>query len=294
MKSDAMKKKTCLITGANSGIGYEMALALADHGAAVVLWCRDTQKAEAAREKIIRESGNTNIDLILADMGELDAIRAGAAAFMQKHQKLHVLINNAGLMMSAKLKSSSGFEKMWAVNFLGPCLLTRLLLEYLKKSAPARVINVSSAAHQMGRISFDRMDFESAAGGFQAYANSKLALNMFTYELARRLEGTDVTVNAFHPGVAATHIGHGENGRFFKFLYSIASPFFITAKKGAETGIHLAMSPEMKNKTGGYYVKMKLKKSSPVSYREGIQEKLWKYAEKTIKFANPAEKPLVV
>ncbi len=201
-----MKDKVVLVTGANSGIGRAASLALAKMGATVVMVARNKERGEAARSEIIRESQNSSVDLLLADLSSLESVRQLATEFQKKYAKLHVLINNAGLFNQRRHVTMDGYEDTFATNYLAPFLLTNLQLDLLKASAPSRIINVSSVGHYNGHINFDDLNLEKEYGGWKAYGQSKLALVLFTHELAKKLQGTSVTVNAVHPGTVATNI----------------------------------------------------------------------------------------
>src|SRR6266480_4881819 len=196
----SMQGKVCVVTGANSGIGKATAMGLAQMGATVVMICRDPAKGEEAQHEIKEKSGNDAIDLMLADLTSQASIRQLAENIQQRYQQLHVLINNAGGVNLTRRGTSDGFEATFAVNYLAPCPLTNLLLDKLKASSPARIVNVSSESHQSGYITMDDLEFEKGYRLMRAYGQSKLALVLFTYELARRLQGAGVTANCLHPG----------------------------------------------------------------------------------------------
>ena len=275
----SMKGKICMITGANSGIGKATAIALARMNATLVIVCRNRERGEPALKEIIEKSGNSHIDLLLCDLSSLDSVRKLAATFKSKYQNLHVLINNAGVMLSKRTLSVDGFEMNFAVNFLAPFLLTNLLLDTLKKSAPSRIINVASAAHKYGTIDFDDLQGEHKKSRFMGlYGDSKLALILFSYELSKRLQGTGITLNTVHPGVVNTNLGvdrtHPKKG--------IVRRFFKKPEKGAETSIYLASSPEVEGITGKYFANKKEQKSSDDSYNETLRKKLWNIASKMV------------
>jgi NAD(P)-dependent dehydrogenase (short-subunit alcohol dehydrogenase family) len=207
-----MQGKVCMVTGSNSGIGKETALGLAQMGATVVMVCRNRARGEAAQSDIKTKSGNHAVDLLLADLSSQQSIRQLVENFKQHYTQLHVLINNAGVFMLTRRATVDGLEMMFAVNYLAPFLLTNLLLDMLKASAPARIVSVSSGAHEAGYIKMDDLQAERHYRPMRAYGQSKLALVLFTYELARRLEGTGVTANCLHPGFVATSIGQGGLG----------------------------------------------------------------------------------
>ncbi len=268
--------KVCIVTGANSGIGKATALGLAQMGATVVMVCRDQTRGEEAQKEIKTMSGNDAIDLMLADLTSQESIRQLAENIQQHYQQLHVLINNAGVVNLTRRETSDGFEMMFAVNYLAPFLLTNLLLEKLKASAPARIINVSSDSHQAGYIKLEDLQSEKQYKFMRSYGQSKLALVLFTYELARRLQGTGVTVNCLHPGFVATNIGQsgvGSVGRgITKLIFSILG---ISPEEGAKTSIYLASSPEIEGVTGKYFAKSIPIRSAPISYDETLQRQLW-------------------
>ena len=267
-----MEGKICLITGANSGIGYATAIGLAKLNANVIMVCRNKERGEPAQKEIIEKTGNKHVDLLLCDLSSLDSIRNLIAEFKTKYQNLHVLINNAGVMLSKRELSVDGFEMNFAVNFLAPFLLTNLLLDTLKKSTPSRIINVASAAHKFGTIDFEDLQGENKKHRFMGlYGDSKLALLLTSYELSRRLEGTGVTLNTIHPGVVNTNLGVDR----LKPKKGIVRRFFKRPEKGAETSIYLASSPEVEGITGKYFINKQEQKSSEDSYNEEYAKKLW-------------------
>ena len=267
-----MEGKICIITGANSGIGKATAIGLAKMGATIVMMSRNKERGEEAQKEIIKLTGNKKVDLILCDLSSQESIRKFVSEFKSKYQKLHVLINNAGVMLSKRGISVDGFEMNFAVNHLAPFLLTNLLLDALKKSAPSRIINVSSAAHRMAKIDFDDLQSEKRKYRLmKIYGASKLALMLFSYELSRKLEGTSVTVNTLHPGVVNTNLGQDQSS----FSKGFAKLFFKKPEKGAETSIYLASSQEVEGITGKYFAKKQQKQSSEESYNEDYAERLW-------------------
>lgn len=265
-----------MITGSNSGIGRATAMGLAKMGATVIMVCRDQNKGEAARDEIVRLSGakKENVDLMLADLASVESVRGLANTFLQRYQKLHVLINNAGLILGERSVTKDGLETTFEVNYLSHFLLTNLLLEVLKASAPSRIINVSSGAHTGGHMNFDDLQGEKAYGGMRAYSQSKLAQVLFTYELARKLRGTGVTVNCVHPGLVNSNWGRNSAGALSVAL-KFAGPFSISPEKGADTAIYLASSPEVADVTGKYFTKRKEVTSSKESYDEAESQRLW-------------------
>ncbi|MCH7793298.1 MAG: SDR family oxidoreductase [Planctomycetes bacterium] len=281
-----MDGKVCLVTGANSGIGRETALALAKMGATVTLVARDPAKGGATLDDIKRESGNEHVELMLADLASLDSIRQLATDFRAKHQQLHVLVNNAGSYNAQRSETKDGFETTFGVNHLAYVLLTSLLLDLLKASAPARIINVSSGAHKGASINFDDLHSNDGYRGMGVYGQSKLANVLFTYELARRLEGTGVTANCLHPGVVRTNFGRNNTGIFgslFVVFQVVARPFLLTPAQGAETSIYLASSPEVEGVTGKYFVKKQPVESNKVSQDIEVAKRLWQVSEEMVK-----------
>jgi len=266
-----MTGKICMITGANSGIGKQTATSLADMGATIIMVCRDAAKGEAALNEIKEKTGNSSIDLLLADLSSQQAIRDLVEEFNSKYQELHVLINNAGVVLSKRHVTVDGFETQFAVNFLAPFLLTNLLLDVLKASAPARIVNVSSEVHQRATLDFNDLQSEKKYGAFFTYGRSKLALTLFTYELARRLQSSGVTANAVHPGVVNTNLGRDMDW----FSRGFTKVFFKSPVKGAETSIYVASSPEIEGVTGKYFANKKEKLSSKASYDETLAKQLW-------------------
>jgi NAD(P)-dependent dehydrogenase (short-subunit alcohol dehydrogenase family) len=267
-----MKDKVCMITGANSGIGKVMALELANMGANMVMVCRSKERGERAQKEIIAQSGNDSVELMIADLSLMREVRELAEEFRKKHDRLHVLINNAAMWPTKKMMTKEGLEMQFAINHLSHFLLTNLLLDIIKTSAPARIINVSSGLHRRVKMDFNNLQAEKSYRHMGVYGRTKLANVYFTKELARRLNGTGVTVNAFTPGMVSTNLG--------RYMSGISQWFWRTfsgsAEKGAETGVYLATSPEVKGVTGKYFVNGKEVKSSKISYDVGIAKRLWK------------------
>jgi len=274
-----MKDKVVMVTGANSGIGKAASLALAKMGATVIMVARNKERGEAARSDIIGKSRNNSVDLLLADLSSLESVRQLAVDFRRKYSKLHVLINNAGLFNQRRRVTVDGYENTFATNYLAPFLLTNLQLDLLKASAPTRIINVSSVGHYNGHINFEDLNLENDYGGWKAYGQSKLALVLFTHELAKKLQGTGVTVNAVHPGTVATNIWTRPFGPV-GFIMALPKLFMTSPEKGAETIVYLASSPDAKGLNGEYVEKLKVKKSSDESYNEEIAQRLWDVSAK--------------
>src|SRR5579859_680962 len=216
-----MQGKICLLTGATSGIGKATALELANMGATVVLVSRNKDKGEALKSELVQQTGNTALDVLSADLSSQEAIRQLVAEFKQRYQQLHVLINNAGMFALSRQETVDGIEMTLAVNYLAPFLLTNLLLDVLKASAPARIVTVASDAQNLGLLNLDDLQMKKRYRIFGAYAQSKLAEILFTYELARRLEGTGVTANCLHPGFVRTNIGQDSSNPLLRSLTRI-------------------------------------------------------------------------
>ncbi len=274
-----MNGRVCMITGANSGIGKATALGLAKLGATVVMVCRDRERGESVLKEISQRSRNTSISLLVTDLASQKSIRQLAKKFIDTHPRLHVLINNAGVFLTKRTLTEDNVETTFAVNHLAPFLLTNLLLDTLKASAPSRVVTVSSDAHQGAQINFDDLQGEKHFSGFDAYNQSKLANILFTYTLAKRLDAAKVTANSLHPGAIRTNLGH-QNSILFRAGYRFVSLFFSSPAKGSQTVIYLASSPDVEGVTGMYFVKKKEKKSSPESYDEAAAQKFWQISAK--------------
>lgn len=270
-----MAGKTVLITGGTGGIGKATAIGLARMGARVGIVGRDATRAEAAAADIRATSGNPAVDVFIADMSSLAEVRRLAAEVLAAYPRLDVLVNNVGGYWGHRHATADGLEHTFAVNHLAPFLLTNLLLERLKASAPARVVTVSSGAQALGRIDFDDLQGERGYSGQRAYNQSKLANVMFTYELARRLEGTGVTATVLHPGVTRTNFGLEDQSRWFAIMGGMAQPFMKSPDGGASTPIYLASSPEVEGATGKYFANRKPKSSNKVSYDEAAAARLW-------------------
>ena len=274
-----MQGKVCLVTGATAGIGKVAAAALARQGAQVVIAGRNPQKTRDTVDQIKSETGNEGVQYLLADFSDLQQVSALASAYKERYSRLDVLLNNAGTYFNARVKTAYGVEMTFLVNHLAPFLLTNLLLDTLQASSPARIINVSSDAHKFATLNFEDLGFEHGYFGFSAYGRSKLANVLFTYELARRLAGSGVTVNAVHPGHVATNIWENNLGIFGGVIRLLNSLFALTPQQGADTLIYLATSPDVAQITGQYFVKRKAVPSSPLSRDEKTARRLWEFSE---------------
>jgi NAD(P)-dependent dehydrogenase (short-subunit alcohol dehydrogenase family) len=275
--------KICLITGGNAGIGKATATALAKQGYQVVIVSRSQEKAEEAIKDIKFASNNQQVHYIVADLGSLQSVRELAAEYRQQYDRLDVLVNNAGAFFSDLGYTVDKIERQFAINHLAPFLLTNLLLDTLKKSAPARIVNVASEAHYRGKINFDDLYHEKDYDGFfKAYSQSKLANVLFTNELSRRLEGTGVTANSLHPGVVSTGIASKNASGLYKLVWGLARAFMITTEQGAMTSVYLASSPEVEGISGKYFDKCKQKKPSDTALDPQTAAKLWQVSEKLV------------
>jgi NAD(P)-dependent dehydrogenase (short-subunit alcohol dehydrogenase family) len=276
----SMTGKTVLVTGATGGIGKIAALELARMGANVALVARNEAKGEATLDEIKTATGNTNLELYLADLSSMADIRKLAAEFKAKRTSLDVLVNNAGAYYNERKLSADGLEMTFALNHVAYFLLTNLLLDALKAAPKARVVSVSSAAHTSGKINFDNLQGEKKFSGWQAYSDSKLENVLFTIELARRLEGSTVTANCLHPGFVKTAFGSGNTGFIAGLLGLAQSLLAITPEAGADTIIYLASSDEVEGVTGKYFEKRQVKTSSPASMDQSTQKRLWDVSAK--------------
>jgi retinol dehydrogenase-14 len=274
-----MRGRVCLVTGATSGIGKATAHALATKGASVVIVGRDPQKGEATVQEIREATANEDVQLLRADLSSQDSIRELADRFLAEHDRLHVLVNCAGAFFRDRRVTIDGLEMTFALNHLAYFLLTTLLLDLLQGSAPARIVNVTSGAHSMGRIDFEDLQGERGYQGQTAYNQSKLANVLFTYELARRLEGTGVTVNCVHPGWVRTDFGRQNQPLAWRLMIALVAPFMRSPERGAETVVYLAADPKVETVMGKYFRDLKPKRSSKHSYDEAVAARLWQVSE---------------
>lgn len=264
-------RKICLITGGTNGIGKAAATAIARQGIHTIISYRNKAKAEKVIPEIKEQTGNQQVEGLYVDFESLASVKQMAEEFKKKYDRLDILINNAGIWETKWTETTDGIEKTFAVNHLAPFLLTNLLLDYLKKSAPARIVVTSSEAHRYAGIDFEDIECRKNFGTMKAYGQSKLANILFTKELARRLDGSGVIVNCLHPGVVRT-------GLFKKFpstMTLLSSPFLITPEKGAETTVFLATSSDIENISGEYFSKKKIKNPSLLAKDEAAAKKLW-------------------
>ncbi len=276
-----MAGKVCLITGATSGIGAVAAEALARRGARVVLVGRNLEKCSRVREQVQARTGNANVEALVADLSSQRQVRQLADAFRKGHDRLDVLVNNAGGLWLKRQETAEGLEMTFAVNHLAYFLLTELLLDLLQASAPSRIVNVASRAHSGAVLPFDDLMGRRRYDGWRAYKQSKLANLLFAYELARRLEGTGVTANALHPGWVSTGFA-ANNGWLGGLLRTAAGLFALSPEQGAQTIVYLATSPEVAGVSGRYFVREKQAPSSSASRDEVAAKRLWQVSRELI------------
>lgn len=279
MNERILDGKTILLTGGTDGIGKEAARQLAHMGAHVVIVGRDPEKTENVVDEIRQQHPSGQITSLLADLGSQSQIRALAAAFRGKYDRLDVLINNAGTSFMRRQLSEDGVEMTLAVNHLAYFLLTHLLLDMLKKSAPSRIVNTSSSAHSRQILNLDDLNMNRGYQFMRAYSQSKLANVMFTYELANRLKGSGVTANVLHPGFVHTNVARGDNGWLVRLFQPLIFRNGVSAEKGAETIVYLASSPAVAGMSGKYFVDKGEKRSAEISYDQDKQKRLWALSE---------------
>ena len=285
-----MAGKTVLITGATSGIGRATALGLARMGAHLAITGRDRGRTEdAARE--IRAAGGWEVDVLVADLSSQSEVRRLAEEVLHSLSRIDVLINNVGGYWDTRHVTVDGLERTFALNHLAPFLLTNLLLDKLKQSAPARVVTVSSNAHAAGRIDFGDLQGERSYSGARAYSQSKLANILFSYELARRLPATSVTANALHPGLVNTSFGAEDPAGVQKLLVPLLRPFMKSPARGAATSIHLASAADLERVTGRYFANSKPTRSSKPSYDEAAAARLWQVSGDLVDLTTAADTP---
>jgi NAD(P)-dependent dehydrogenase (short-subunit alcohol dehydrogenase family) len=278
-ETKSMAGKTCLVTGAAAGIGNQAALGFAKLGATVIALARDPARGQKCVEEIRSASGNPDVHLALCDLASQDSIRSAAAEIKKRHPKIHVLFNQAGIYSADRKLTKDGLELMFAVNHLAYFQLTLLLIDQLKAGAPARIINGTGAIEGAGRINFDDLQGEKKFSAFKALAQSKLGNLLFTMELARRLEGTGITVTCFHPGGVKTSFGTGEGG-LMGVIMSVARMFGSTPASAAKIPIHLATAAELEKVTGQYFNLMKPAKPSKSAQDPALAKRLWEVSEK--------------
>jgi retinol dehydrogenase 14 len=277
-----MAGKVVLITGGTGGIGRATALRLATLGARVGITGRDLARTESAAADIRAASENPAVDAFAADMSSQAEVRRLASAVLNAYPRLDVLVNNVGGFWAHRHQTADGLERTFALNHLAPFLLTNLLLELLKASAPARVVTMSSGAQAQGRIDFDDLLGTRNYSGQRAYSQSKLANLMFTFELARGLAGSGVTATAVHPGVVRTGFGTEDQAWYFAIVSRVVRPLLKTPAKGAETPTYLASSPDMNGVTGQFFANRKPKTANKLAYDTDMTARLWQVSAQLV------------
>lgn len=280
MADKPMIDKVCMVTGATGGLGLATAEALSQRGATVIIVGRNADKGPAVVSRIQRQTGNPAVEFMLADLSSQQDIRHLAQEFNNRHSRLHVLVNNAGASYRKRRESVDGIEMTFALNHLGYFLLTNLLLDPLKASAPSRIVNISSEVHRDVTLDFENLQASRGFNGYQVYKRSKLANLLFTYELARRLEGTNVTVNAVSPGLVKTNLGLQDGGMPALMKRFINAWMGVSPEEGAKVIIHLATWPEVEGISGNYFVKGEPVRSSEASNDLGAAARLWQISAK--------------
>ena len=276
-----MNGKRVVLTGASRGIGRETALALASMGADLTLVVRDAERGRAVADEVRARNGGGDVEVVLADLSSMADVRRAGREIATQHERIDVLVNNAGAILMDRQVTKDGFEATFATNHLAYFLLTRILLGSLKRAPAARVVNVSSEAHHRGSMKLDDLMGEKRYSGVFAYSSSKLANILFTSELARRLEGTRVTANALHPGVIASGFAHNNKG-LVGFLAKVGAPFLMSSEKGAKTTIHLATDPAVASTSGRYFAKCVQKTPSREARDTAVARRLWEASEELV------------
>lgn len=288
-----MRDKTVVVTGANSGIGFETAASLAEMGARVIATARNADKGRAAVAALGHRAGqDSRVQLVVFDLGDMASVRRGADEILEQAPRIDVLVNNAGLVLTERRETVDGYEATFAINHLGPFLLTNLLLDRLRVSSPARIVNVASAAHVSARkgVRFDDLQSRRHYRGMGVYGRTKLANILFTLELARRLEGSGVTANSLHPGTVRSGYGAGGDARGLLAMgLKMARPFFLSPAQGARTSVFLASSPEVASVSGEYFVRCRPKRPSRPARDVDAARRLWQVSEQLTGLATGAE-----
>lgn len=269
----SLQGKTCIITGASSGIGKAAACGIAALGADVVLVCRNPALGDTAMREVASLGGGS-VELLIADLSSQHEIRRLAGEILDKRERIDVLVNNAGGIFGERRVTEDGIEMTLALNHLAYFLLSNLLVDRIRASAPARIVNVSSGAHRMAKIDWDDLQGARRYSGIRAYGLSKLCNILFTYELARRLDGTGVTVNCMHPGAVGTSFGV-TGGKLMRRAFRLAGPLMRSPERGADTIVWMASAPELAGVTGKYFMDRKEKRSSRLSHDQATARRLW-------------------
>ncbi|MBI4393034.1 MAG: SDR family oxidoreductase [Euryarchaeota archaeon] len=285
MTASASGRRVAVVTGANSGIGKEVSRGLLRHGFAVVMACRDTERGEASRAELMATVPDADARVMALDLSSLESVRAFAARFQESFPGLDVLVNNAGVYLARRSTTVEGFETTFGVNHLGHFLLTGLLLDPLKRSAPSRVITVASEAHRGGFIDFDDLQGEKRWNGLKAYTQSKLANVLFSAELGRRLDGTGVTSNSMHPGAVRTRWAKGQG--WLGAVMMLGAPFMTSAERGADTATYLAVSSDVQGVSGRYFIKRRPREPSLPGRDPETGKRLWAASAELTKRPTP-------
>jgi NAD(P)-dependent dehydrogenase (short-subunit alcohol dehydrogenase family) len=272
-ETKSLSGKAAVVTGGSSGIGQYTALGLAERGAKVVITARSAARLAETAAWIRDKVPGAEVETETVDFASFASVRALAAAIRDRYPRLAILVNNAGMVTTRRVVTEDGFESLFQINHLSPFLLTNLVLPSLKDAAPSRIVITASNAAQSAKLDFDDLQLTKGWGPMKAYGRSKLGNIMFTYALARRLEGSGVTVNCFHPGFVGTRIGN--KGGAADLVWAMIKPFVLTSAQGAETAIFAATAPEMEGVSGQYLVKKKPVKSNEQSYDTAVGERLW-------------------
>jgi NAD(P)-dependent dehydrogenase (short-subunit alcohol dehydrogenase family) len=278
--AESLAQRLAVVTGASSGIGLHTAIGLARAGMWVVMTGRDRTRTEQARRWVAERSGSDRVDMALADFSRLAEVRRLADKILAGHDRLDVLVNNAGLFSPQYRLSADGFELTFAVNHLAPFLLTTLLLDRLKASAPARIVTVASEAHRRNRLDIADMTRPADWTMMRAYGRSKLCNILFTRELASRLDPVEVVAASLHPGMVAT--GIGQRGGLVELGWRIGKPFMLSPEKGAETPVFLATVPEAKPFHGGYVIRKTLARPDPAALDNNLASRLWEESSRLV------------
>lgn len=281
-----LENKVCMVTGATSGIGEVAAEAFAEMGAELFLVCRNQAKGEQTKSNIIQRTGNESVTLLVGDLSSLDEVRQIAHSFLDYEKPLHVLLNNAGIVNLKREVTEDGHEAMFAVNHLAHFLLTNLLLDRIRESAPARIVNVASEAHIMVKgINFEDLSHAEGFSAMKVYGHSKLANLLFNRELSKQIKGTGVTANAVHPGTVATGLGL-QNGRLGKLINLLMKVFLQSPRKGARTSIYTSVSPDLEGVSGRYYAACREKQPKPWALDDAAAQRLWEDSLRLTKLAS--------
>ncbi|HYZ00601.1 MAG TPA: SDR family oxidoreductase [Candidatus Binatia bacterium] len=277
-----VRGRRVIVTGATNGIGLAAAVELARRGALLTLVARSAARGDEAVARVRDAAGDAaDVDVLLADLSSLASVRGLAAEVLSRYPNVDVLVNNAGAMYTRRQVTEDGFEQTWALNHLAPFLLTTLLLDRLRESAPARIVTTSSDAHGGKQVPFDDLGAERSYDGMRRYGQTKLANILFTSELARRLEGSEVTANCFHPGFVGTGFARN-NGPLLRIGMSMARPFARSPERGADTLVWLVDSPDVAAETGGYFVDRRRVTPSAAAQDTGAAERLWEVSQRQV------------